>query len=66
MTWRRGWEPTFTLESPDTMGGFNRLSGEVGPVLTEYDASRLHMAYCDKDTGARADISAVLTGEKTK
>ena len=53
-------------KNPDTMGGFNRLSGEVGPVPTEYDAFGLHMAYFDKDTGALADISAVIAGQKTK
>lgn len=49
-------------KNPDTMPGFNRLSGDVGPPPEKYDPFGLHMAYFLKETEANYRIAGVIAG----
>lgn len=53
-------------KNPDTMGGFNRLSGNVGPAPDEYDPVGLHMEYFTDKTQAQYEIAGVMAGAGKK
>lgn len=53
-------------KNPDTMGGFNRLSGDVGPVPAKYDPVGLHMEYFTDKTQAQYEIAGVMAGAGKK
>ena len=53
-------------KNPDTMGGFNRLSGDVGPVPAKYDPVGLHMEYFTDKTQAQYEIAGVIAGAGKK
>ena len=53
-------------KNPDTMGGFNRLSGDVGPAPDEYDPVGLHMEYFTEKTQAQYEIAGVIAGAGKK
>lgn len=53
-------------KNPDTMGGFNRLSGDVGPAPDEYDPFGLHMEYFKEKTQAQYEIAGVIAGAGKK
>lgn len=53
-------------KNPDTMGGFNRLSGDVGPAPAKYDPVGLHMEYFTDKTQAQYEIAGVMAGAGKK
>jgi hypothetical protein len=53
-------------KNPDTMGGFNRLSGDVGRPDSLFDPFGLHMAYFDEGTQAQREIAGVIAGAGKK
>ena len=53
-------------KNPDTMGGFNRLSGDVGPAPANYDPVGLHMEYFTEKTQAQYEIAGVIAGAGKK
>ena len=53
-------------KNPDTMGGFNRLSGDVGPAPAKYDPVGLHMEYFTDETQAQYEIAGVMAGAGKK
>lgn len=53
-------------KNPDTMGGFNRLSGDVGPAPAQYDPVGLHMEYFTDNTQAQYEIAGVMAGAGKK
>jgi hypothetical protein len=53
-------------KNPDTMGGFNRLSGDVGPAPSGFSPFGQHMDYFKDQTQAQYEIAGVIAGAGKK